>query len=371
MLVMNISPVDQSTTHKPQDRPWRTIFNLCCPLTVGILIAFLVHEYWYIPKVGLGSVERIVRFGQLLDHQFPADKANVVALGNSIVYEGLDAQLANQESGEEFRIWNCAIGGFALTEQKIMLPKIVSANPKAIVINLEPESIRQLNDLSDYKCYAFAYAGFTKYWPKEWNADNWTFLNAENVTALSSNRWQQVAYFRNAPLNNFNQTARRSVRAELKQSPPDDWNSPHEMIGDLHGERLQEHLKLVRSNILKKFGSDSTAGKEIILAIVEYLQSRKVVAIVVCLPVHPELQDAYNQQNWQEYAAFCDELKSKYDAHILDMSRLLTTDDFADAVHPNESGRKKYSITLGKAISQLPLKPILNSPLVFGSKDRN
>src|SRR4051812_36283194 len=94
----------------------------------GVALAFWIIHAAYLPRVGLGTVERIAELGRHLGQPFDGDV--VACLGNSIVMEGIDASIVERTAGGRWQVENLATTGAGPTEFQILLPRLLKARPR-------------------------------------------------------------------------------------------------------------------------------------------------------------------------------------------------------------------------------------------------
>jgi hypothetical protein len=326
------------------------LLKLGIPIFLGVVVAYLAHVYWILPKFGLGELERIRAVSQLFDKPFANAKQNVIVLGNSVTGEGFDAGIANRECDDSITIWNSSISGCGLSEYRIMLPKIAAAKPKAIVLSLAPQAVGEVNELNIDKAFGYSFAGFVDSWSNEWTETAWKYYSEADRDALLATKQRQVMHFHNLPLNLMNDKARKMVRKELRETPPTNWIDPYEMLGTIRDRRLMNHIAQTRSGIRSDI-SDSRLGKSLIRELLEYAKAQNVKMVLVCVPIHPDVWPEY-ATIWNEFESTCKDFEREYGSVFIDASRTLSVDQFADAMHPNADGRTVYSKFLGSEINK-------------------
>ncbi|MDX1964663.1 MAG: hypothetical protein SFX18_16050 [Pirellulales bacterium] len=384
-------PDTSSTNHLADSQPpespwrvWRTLLGLVLPVTVGTGLAMWLHAAYLLPRLGVGNVQRIVDLGRLTGTPFSQN--SVVILGNSIMMEGISAPVierqlsrAKSESATAssviqhlpaVNVYNCSIGGCGINEQRILLPRLLKAGPRTIVIALQPDQMGYVSDLNIDKAFAYGLGDFATQWPKSWNRDTFSDLANDQYDALVADKVRQLAHFRNAPLNQLNETVRRRTQSILRTRPDDDWRDPHEMVGSLPAKdpRLAQHLDTVRK--VKKIQLDSPRGqsregKKLVEQVLRLVADSPTQLVLLRLPIHPDLRDDYARE-WPEYLAWTEELSRKFQAPLLDASDLLDATDFADAVHPNAAGRERLSAALGDFLAAHPPATTTAPPVPAG-----
>jgi len=343
---------------EPALRAWRTIMGLLLPVALGAAAALALQVWVVLPSLGLGNLERIAALGHLTAEPFPPE--SVVALGNSVTAEGLDAAIAEQSANAPdrppLRVWNCALSGCGINEQRVIMPRVLAAKPKVVILGLQPEQMGYMDNINLDKCYAYAYGGFPANWPADWKLFHFPELTPTTYDALRSTRWQQTIHFRNQPLIQLNESLRRRGLGGFRNTPANNWRNPYEMEFSLpHDDpRLDQNFANLKA-FKKRFLDDASAKRQrsaITREITNMISAAGARPVLVLLPIHPKMRAEYDNV-WPEFQKLCGELQLETGARIADASELLTAADFADAVHPNAAGRKKYSEFLGHLLREV------------------
>ncbi len=92
------------------------VVSVVVPVLIGVGAAMYLLQQWYIPQFGMGVHQRTVNLGQqLLGKQLPAN--SILCLGNSVVREGLDTQIAMEQwphdVAQNWHMYNVSLSGCA------------------------------------------------------------------------------------------------------------------------------------------------------------------------------------------------------------------------------------------------------------------
>ncbi|HEY6565417.1 MAG TPA: hypothetical protein VIY86_13025, partial [Pirellulaceae bacterium] len=319
------------------------LLQLLCWSFLGIVTTYLALALWWIPHFGIGYVERIRQLGLHLDQHLPP--STVVLLGNSVILEGIDAEMVapSDRSAVGSLAWaeNLAIVGATPIEQKIVLPTIMQARPRAVVLTCDVLSVCNRPELPKDKAYAYALSDFVKDWPSDWKRSDFPELTAADYARLRSRRYTQLLHFRGAPRAFGNEFVRHRLRRDLRCDRTADWTNPSELQVSFSGDRLEWHLNSVRSGFQPHHGR-LRAAVATMEDMVRLATQHQVAAVVVCSPIHPGLQKVANGTNVvleHELRQMCRATHTPF----LNCFQLLESAAFADARHPNDLGRSIYS----------------------------
>ena len=325
---------------------------------IGAAVGMLLLITVVLPTLGLGSVERIAALGRHL--QADLQPRPVVAfLGNSITREGIDAAAVDNATGSRWHAQNLALSGCSVTEMRILLPKLMQAHPELVVLPFQPQDIGRTNGVPIDKCYAYAFGGFVDAWPADWTRDSLPGLSQESYEGLRSTPLQQQLHFRTVPLNAFNDKVRLMLReGDLRETAPDNWSDPYEMLGTVTSDRLAAHAQQARRDTqsLLKEGVGTAADE--ISRVAAQVREGGGTPVLVALPLHPLLRKGYGpgfdiDDYIRALKSLLNQTAQAENGVYIDAMDVLQEDDYADAVHPNAQGRARYSRFMGEQLSRV------------------
>ena len=318
---------------------------------LGHALGFVLLVNVVLPKIGLGSVERIVQLGRHLDA--PLLPAPTLALvGNSITREGVDTRLVEEAAPQGWHAQNLAISGCGLSEVRLLLPKVLAARPAAVAISIRPEDMGRVDDPNIDKAFAYAMGGFVSAWPADWTRADLPGVSEEIYKVLRSTRFQQELHFRTAPLNVLSQEVRLRFHSGLRQTAPNNWTDPYEVEFDLAGGRLEKHIDAIRRHTEVLLAGKDRTGAELIHCFATDIHRAGATPILIILPLHPLLRDGL-EPAIATLAALVEEVAREESGKVIDASDVLSAHEFADAQHPNAAGRAVYSRFLGQELRLL------------------
>jgi hypothetical protein len=354
----------------PTKNPWLALLSVIVPVVLGAGLGMWLLQQWYIPKIGMGVHQRTINLGQqLLSQSLPRN--SILCLGNSVVREGLDTQIALEQWPKQiasnWHMYNVSISGSGILEQRIMMPRMLACQPQAIVLEFGFVEMGRIDEIHSDKCYAYARAGFSRDVQYDEQLLSIATFTERNRQQLFSSEVEQLLHFRNIPLTNINETLRRIAQPEYLLEGDNNWINPFEMAFDYAPDRLLRHFKSLKHDHAVGLQPNLRDGKSIIRQNIELIQKSGCQPLIVILPIHPELHSFYRdvagQDVQREFLEFTHELESSYQVAIWDATQLLTAEQFSDAVHPNATGRRTFSTALGQWLSQQLLPtPVPNSP---------
>jgi hypothetical protein len=325
------------------------VMKIALTLAAGVAVGVAVVFGVLLPIVGLGQVERIRALGQHLDEGFPHPPVAVL-LGNSSVVEGLDALIA-AEVADGWHVENLAINGCDLTETRVLLGKLLAAEPDVVVLSYRSQQLGTLRDIPIDKAYAYTLAGFPAAWPDDWDRRSLPGLSDASYEALRASKTGAWLHFRSYPLTSLNARLRAGLREGVRAPEPDNWASPFDLQISIDGWRLERHLRNTQKECELRLADGSRDGlREITLAVEQILESGAGVLLAM-VPVHPHLRDAlapHNQMMRRELG----QLAAANGLVLVDAVDFVNADGFADAVHLNARGRQSFSELLGAQLAR-------------------
>lgn len=324
----------------------RAVVLIAAPIA-GVALAAAMLVGWLIPTVGLGGVDRIRQLGRHLDA--PRDgRPTAVVLGDSVAMEGVDAALVEASAPPGWTVENLAIEDCQLTEQLVLLPKLLRSKPAAVVFVLDAAMVTQLACVPPDKGYAYALAGFVDCWPADWTQADLPGLRDGDYAALRSSRVEQFLHFRAAPLTALNLRARAAARSDIR-SVESDWRSPHELLSPFAPDAMAHHVQSLRKSLLTREDSAIEKVLDLLERVIQMSQDCGARCVVVIAPVHPEVRDLIEPALPYIRERFA-RLESTGGIRAIDGSNALEPGQFADALHATAEGRAVLSELVGRAL---------------------
>lgn len=346
---------------RPTTAFWKRLALLGGLPSLGVALSLTLTAQ-AVPWFGLGEAERIRQLGIHLNGPFPRNA--VAVLGDSVLMEGIDGELIDARPIVE-TVENLALTGCTLSEQAVVLPKLIRSRPMGVAISINLISIAVEEDLPADKAYAYALGRFADAWPAQRSWRDIPGFSIETDRRLRSTAIEQWLHLRAVPRQTLNLSLRDALRNDLSTGVEDDWRSPHVMQTDFTPQQLDWHAETV----LRSAASWTSEGLAANLVLLEQmrndLRTGGVRTIVIVSPVHPRLLPKVSEIRPQVEQALA-RLAAGGDTRIVDACDWLDQTQFADALHPNEKGRIALSERLGKALSSLSSTVPESSPRIPG-----
>jgi hypothetical protein len=313
----------------------------------GVLLAYIILVRVFLPTMGVGVVQlqRIIDLSQQLDRGLGSDPAAVI-IGNSVVVEGVSASAVRQSAPDGWSVWNFAINGCDVTEQQMILPRLIESGPELVVLVFRPIDVGTVEDVDPNKLHAYSLAQYPKAFPPEYDPDRLPGLSAESWRILSSTDQESLLFFRRSPITFLQEVGFNAIRQGNMQFTTGGWDEPADLAASISGARLERHFRVVIENGLERVPAGESAGAEHITRAVEALTSAGIQTVLVVAPIHPDVPERHKESLGQLRLMF-ERLTAQYGCITGDASDLLDADDFADAIHPNSQGRQKFSAYIG------------------------
>ncbi|MEM7230454.1 MAG: hypothetical protein AAF432_16770 [Planctomycetota bacterium] len=327
---------------------------LACLLlpAIGVVCAYLLLRVAVLPTIGYGYAERLIAIGERLDTSM-ADQPTAIFLGSSVVVEGIDASIV-EDAAPGWRALNFAINGCEINEQRVMLDKVVAAQPRAVVLNLRPITMAMPGDIPAEKAYGYALGGFPLSWRDDFTTEaNLPLISEESLDRLTSSEFEAQLHFRRAPIQAMNDRVRRVVRRGLRSVPPDEFALPNEMSDAISGSTLDKHIgDIIDENIERTASYPLPYGRELQFAI-DTMIDAGVTPVLVITPQHPDVAPAIAEQT-AALTSFVRVIGDNTGSVVLDAHDLVGAEGFADALHLGTSGRAALSEAIARVLSDLP-----------------
>lgn len=344
------STPDSSLSADGPTTSWRGIaaflFDIMCT-AMGAGAALALTMFVLMPVLGVGNVERVVALGH---HIESGDAPMVVMLGNSVTVEGLDAGVVAAEIGRGATAENWGINGSALQEVRLLLPKVLAAHPRYVVLTLMSSDIANPQDIDSEKAYGYGAGGFGSAWPDGEFSKLFPGMTRVTRDPIVSGPLEQAIYFRSTLLDWLNRQVRMAVRPGIRRVRADEWRLPFELTGGISGDRLDAHARQVEDMTHMRTDSRDGSGARVIAAAAETIVAGGARAVLCIAPQHPILRETLAPE-MSDLRATVMGLSTHPGVAVLDASQLFGAEGFADVLHPNATGREAYSRAVGEVIA--------------------
>lgn len=325
--------------------------ELVAPVAAGVGIAMVVLWKVVLPSIGLGGdVQRIVELASHLSEGYPGPTA--VFLGNSLTVEGVDAGIvaaAAEEAGRgPWAAENLGINGCDITETRVLVDRVLAAQPRAVVLTLRAVDLGSAPDVPPDKAYAYGWAGFVDAWPSGKRFEDLPGLTAESAAGMSASRLAALVHFRTAPLNVFEGWLRVKTAGTVRRVSPSNWTAPFNRRGSINEKQLAKHAAQVTGIFEVRMGGERMGAGEI-EAVATQIAEAEAAPVLVMAPIHPVLREL-NAPYRAELAGLLGRVARERGGVFLDLTELAGAELFSDATHLNEDGRALYSRAIGSSL---------------------
>jgi len=242
------------------------------------------------------------------------------------------------------------MNGMNTTELRILAPSIVDSGARSAVLTLRVTDILQASDLNTDKANTYAYLHITDRWPAEWDRRSFEGLTPKTWDRLHAGDISSTVALRGVPINSVENKAILKLRKGVRESNPADWSSPYDLMRSLKGKKLQRHIDEIASKIGSNDEHEVAAGERALKKLVAYLSDAGVSPVLVMSPVHPALREI-SAPLTPRLQSVLQRLAAEHHGLFLDATSLIDESEFADAIHPNENGRRAYSAFVGRAVA--------------------
>jgi|GEM_PF-6471001 len=336
---------------KPKLESVRAIAELCTiaiPILAGVVIAYVVLSVFIIPRIGFpGDLSRIVKLEERLDSS-PVDSNRVVLVSNSVGVEGLEATSVQQELDSGFAVENQAVNSLDLLSGRLYIGRVLESNPQILVWILRPETIGRIVPINPEVASAMRFANFHN--QADWlNEQSIPGLSPEARSRLDATDFQTLVSLRSIPLRHLNDQVRVRTRKGVLPPKPLELNAPYQINQDIAGQKLQRHLDQIAFNLDERTKDDNIDGIAFIQSTIQQILQTSTTPILVIAPTNPLADEAFSNAE-VAFAQAMNEISQSTGVVVIDLTKTLSSDEFADAIHPNRGGARKFSAILGQAL---------------------
>jgi hypothetical protein len=331
-------------------RPSLAIMICVVAPLAGVALAYLILVHLFLPTIGVGGVQtqRIVDLSHQLDQGLGTDPVAAI-IGNSVVVEGVSASQVQQAAPPGWSVWNFSVSGCDVTEQHLILPRLIRAGPEIVVFVFRPIDVGTVGDVDTNKLHAYSLARYAEAFPDDYDPQYLPGLSEESWQILRSSDRDSRVFFRRSPITFLEQIGFSLLRQGRVDLSTGGWDQPSNLTSSISGSRLDRHFRVVIENGLERVPEGESTGAEHIARMVATLNSSGIRSVLVVAPIHPDIPERH-QRSYERLLALLDDLSDRYGSITADASDLLRADDFADAIHPNAQGRQRFSTFIGNVL---------------------
>lgn len=312
---------------------------------LGVLIAVSLVLGVVIPRFGLpGDLNRVATLGRLLESPDRPEGA-VLIVTNSVGVEGVSATAVQAAMGDARLVENFSANGLDLIGARLLIGKMIAAEPHAIVWILRPEVMGEVRGLNQELADIMRLGDFQAAAP--WLND--APLDPDIIERLHAPAWKNRLALRSVPLRLLSERVRTAARSGILPAKPTNLDDPFQMNLNLTGQALDRHVEDMGFILNERTGAGDRSGIGFIRETIAQIRAAGIQPILVVAPTHPALADRFGPAELELLAAL-EPIAAQHDARVIDATATLAADDFADAIHPNAQGRAALSRFIGERL---------------------
>lgn len=328
------------------------LIRLSMPLLAGLGLAFAIHHFIVLPQLGLpADVRRPLAIAASLDADLlKNDDSVAVIISNSAGVEGIDASIVQAAAPRGWRVYNFSTNGTNQIEARLLADRLADAGADLVIWLLRPDMLSTPRSMHPDVVFAYALGKFADTTSTtSWIGAPW--VDSETLSQLDADQSAVSAHFRRRWLDAINSSMRRRMRSGIRTPEPDDFQAPFNLQVVLDGDRLNRHvgeIAAMMTDDLAGIEADGPgSGREFMREMIDDFMHRPAELAIVIAPTHPDLDKQFKPIEIEVLSFFEPFAKSKR-LHVGTAAGLLEVSDYADAIHPNESGRVRLSTWLGE-----------------------
>jgi hypothetical protein len=322
--------------------------RLCIPILIGLAVAVGVHHFFALPRLGFpAEVRRLITIGSSLDTGLlKGDEPVAVIISNSAGVEGIDAAVVQEAAPKGWRVLNFSTNGTNQVEARLLADRLADAGADLVIWLFRPDLLGAIRPMHADVVHAYAEGGFAQELP--WVSPPW--VDDSTMSQLEAGSFEVSLHFRRRWLDAINFEMRRRMRTGIRAPAADDFEAPFNLEIMLDGSKLDRHLGEISSMMsdeLEGFHAEGLGtGRAFVAEMVGDFAKRSAELAIVIAPTHPHLNVQFEPVE-VEVLSFLKPLADAKGLRVGSAAGLLEVSQYADAIHPNESGRDKLSRWLG------------------------
>ncbi len=319
------------------------------PILIGLAAAWSLQHWLVLPELGYpGGVRRTIALSEsLADGVLDGDDEIAVIISNSAGVEGVDASIVQAAAPEGWKIYNFSINGSNQIEIRMLADTLAEAGADLVIWLMRPNLLVPPRPMHPDVLHAWGFAGFAE--GSEWLAAPW--IDEASLEQLTAGPWETSLHFRRRWLDEINYSMRRSMRTGIRTPDDRDWVSPYNLELELEGPKLDRHLGDIASITTRAMpkleATGAGSGRAFITEMAEDFEHRDATLGIIIAPTHPTLDEQFRPLE-ETLQVFLEDLSRKTGILVGNTGGLLTTDQYADAIHPDAEGRVVLSEWIGR-----------------------
>ena len=329
--------------------------RLCIPILIGLGLAVAIHHFIALPRLGFpAEVRRPIAIASSLDAGLlKGDGPVAVIISNSAGVEGIDASIVQAAAPKGWRVYNFSTNGTNQVEARMLADRLANAGADLVIWLFRPDMLSTPRPMHADVVYAYAEGDFADARP--WIDSPW--VDSETLAQLDAGQFEVSVHFRRRWLDALNYTMRRRMRTGIRTPSADDFESPFNLEVVLDGAQLDRHVgeiaTMMDAELDGLMADGPGSGRAFMQEMIDDFANRPAELAIVIAPTHPALHKQFEPIE-VEVMSFLEPFATSKGVHVGNAAGLLEVTQYADAIHPNETGRATLSTWLGK---WMPLPP--------------
>ncbi len=325
------------------------LIRLVLPILFGLGLAVAIHYLILLPRLGFpADVRRPIAIGTSLHSKIMKSSDPVaVIISNSAGVEGIDASIVQQAAPKGWKVLNYSANGTNQVEARMLADQLADAGAELVIWLMRPDMLGTPRPMHSDVLFAYAEGGLAS--KSNWVGPPW--MDKATASSLAASQFEISMHFRRRWLDAINYKMRRRMRTGIRTPDPADFDTPFNLEIVLDGALLDRHLgeiSTMMSEELPGFKADGPgSGRAFIREMIDDFANRETALAIVVAPTHPALQDQF-QPLEDEVVLLLEPMAGPKGLLVGTAAGVLKSSEYADAIHPNATGRVRLSTWIGK-----------------------
>ncbi|MBL4809670.1 MAG: hypothetical protein JKY43_06390 [Phycisphaerales bacterium] len=336
---------------------------IAAAIGAGIAIAYLLLSSFIVPRIGFpGDLNRILKLDQriAIAQANASDAKRIAIVSNSVGVEGIEADYIQKQLPPGYATENQSSNGLDLLSGRLYIGRLLQSNPNTLVWILRPEVMGKISPINPELASAMRFGNFQI--NADWinpnpnpdpnpnpNPNHQPYLDQATRDRFNTTDIKNQASLRTIPLRHLNEQVRTRTRRGILPAKPLELNAPYQIDANLTGPKLQRHLDDMVFILQSRTENDNRDGIAFIEATLLQILQTSTTPILVIAPTHPGNDEIFGPMETL-FAQQLQHIAGLHNITLINLTKTLTAQEFADAIHPNRNGAKKLSTLLGQKL---------------------